>query len=227
MKKKFAASLMSVSLLTASLGGSLLAAPPAFKDLGSVAGQQKIEALQQKGIVKGVGAQSFAPGAALTQAQALQFISNGLGLSALETPEADPSKTAHDLFPAVKNDAWYADAFLDAANSGVSIPGAVDPSAKITREDYVDYLMDALKTAGNLPMINILVPEIADQDLFDIDKLGSTQLAIALEIAELDADKKFDPQAEITRAEAAVLLYNAVDYFNGLKLPATILPIEE
>lgn len=227
MKKKLAASLMSVSLLTASLGGSMFAAAPAFKDLKNVAGQNKIEALQQKGVVKGVGAQSFAPKASLTQAQALQFISNGLGLSTLETPDADASKTAHDLFPAVKNDAWYAAAFLDAANSGVSIPESVDPSAKITREDYVDYLMDALKTAGDLPMINILIPEIADEDQFDIAKLGSTQLAIALEVVELGADKTFNPQEEIARAEAAVMLYNAIDYMNQLKQPVTTLPIDE
>lgn len=227
MKKKFAASLMSVSILSASLGGSLLAAAPAFKDLNGTDGQAKIESLQQKGILKGVSANAFAPKAPVTQAQAMQFISNGLGLSALEYPDADPKQTAHDLFPAVKNTAWYAEAFLDAARSGASIPGTVDPSAKITREDYVDYLIDSLKTAGNLPMINILVPEIADQDQFDIEQLGSTQLAIALEIVELDADKKFHPQDEITRAEAAVILYNAVDYLNQLKQPVHTLPIEE
>lgn len=228
MKKKFAASLMSVSILTASLGGSIFAAAPTtFKDLKNVAGQEKIQSLQEQGIIKGVSASSFAPNSSVTQAQAVQFISNGLGLASLELPDVDASQTAHDLFPAVKNDAWYAAAFLDAAQSGASIPANVDPTAKITREAYVDYLMDTLKTAGNLPMINILVPEIADEDQFDIMSLGSTQLAVALEIVQLDADKKFHPQEEITRAEAAVMLYNAIDYMNQLKQPITILPIEE
>lgn len=228
MKKKLAASLMSVSILTASLGGSIFAAAPtSFQDLKNVAGQDQIQSLQEKGIIKGVSANSFAPNALVTQAQAVQFISNGLGLAALELPDADKTQTAHDLFPAVKNDAWYAAAFLDAAQSGASIPATVDPSAKITREAYVDYLIDSLKTAGDMPMINILVPEIADESDFDIETLGSTQLAIALEIVQLDADKKFHPQDEITRAEAAVMLYNAIDYLNQLKQPITTMPIDE
>ncbi|MCQ4087866.1 S-layer homology domain-containing protein [Saccharibacillus sp. JS10] len=228
MKKKLAASLMSASILTASLSGSMFAATPStFKDLNNVPGQNKIQSLQEKGILKGVSATSFAPNATLTQAQAVQFISNGLNLAKLQLPDTDLTKTAHDLFPAVKNDAWYAAAFLDAANSGASIPADVKPTDKITREAYVDYLIDSLKTAGNLPMINILVPEIADEDQFDILSLGSTQLAIALEIVELDADKKFHPQQEITRAEAAVMLYNAIDYMNQLKQPITIQPIDD
>lgn len=228
MKKKFAASLMSVSILTASLGGSMFAAAPTtFKDLKNVAGQEKIQSLQEQGVIKGVSASSFAPNAAMTQAQAVQFISNGLDLASLEISDMDPNETANDLFPAVKNDAWYADAFLTAAQVGASIPTSVDPSAKITREAYVDYLMDTLKIAGSLPMINILVPEIADEDQFDIMSLGSTQLAIALEIVQLDADKKFHPQEEITRAEAAVLLYNAMDYMDQLKQPITIQPDED
>ncbi|NGZ76488.1 S-layer homology domain-containing protein [Saccharibacillus alkalitolerans] len=228
MKKKFAASLMSLSILTASIGVSAFAAAPTpFNDLNNVDGREKIRSLQEQGIIKGVSANAFAPKASVTQAQALQFISNGLGLAALEHPDVDKSKTAHDLFPAVKNDAWYAAAFLDAAASGVSIPKTVDPSAKITREAYVDYLMDALKTAGGLPMINILIPEIADQEQFDIETLGSTQLAIALEIVQLDADKKFRPQDEISRAEAAVMLYNAIDYMKQMKQPMTIMPIDD
>ncbi len=227
MKKKLAASLMSASILAASLGGSIFAASPtSFKDLKDVAGQEKIQSLQEKGIIKGVSANAFAPNASVTQAQAVQFISNGLGLSTAELGDPNPNRTAHDLFPAVKNDAWYAQAFLDTANSGASIPSNVDPAAKITREDYVDYLIDALKTAGNLPMINIVAPDIADQDSFDIEKLGSTQLAIALKIAPLGADKKFHPQKEITRAEAAVILYNAIDYMNQLKQPITIQPVD-
>ncbi|MDO3409808.1 S-layer homology domain-containing protein [Saccharibacillus sp. CPCC 101409] len=216
MKKKLATTILSASVLTASLGGSLFAAAPSFKDLKNVPGQDKIEALQAKGVVKGVSSQAFAPNAALTQAQAVQFIAGGFELkNTADWSKGEPS-SAHDLFPAVKSDAWYADAFLNAYHNQVGIPESVDPSAKITREAYVDYLIDALKAAGNLPMINILVPEIADQDAIDIDVLGSVQLGIALDIVELDADKNFKPNAEITRAEAVVMLYNAIEYMNRL-----------
>nr|WP_156951076.1 S-layer homology domain-containing protein [Saccharibacillus sacchari] len=216
MNKKTISSVLAASVLSLSLGGQLFAAGTGFGDLNGVTGQEKIEALQNDGLVKGVSTTSFNPQAALTNAQGVQLIAGGLQLSlAAITFEAGKVPTAHDLFPAAKEDAWYADAFVNAHFNGVELPESIDPSASMTKEAYTHYLMQALEKAGNLPMINIKPKDIADEDDLTVEYQGSIQRALVRGIVKLDAKGEFHPKAEITRAEAAVMLYDAIEFLRG------------
>lgn len=213
MKKKSISSVLAVSVLSLSLGGQLFAAGAGFGDLQGVTGQEKIDSLRSEGLVKGVSATMFNPQSVLTHAQGIQFIAGGLQLSlAAITFEAGKVPTAHDLFPAVDNKAWYAEAFLNASLNGVDIPKSVDPSAKMTKEAYVSYLMQAVEKSGNLPMIKIVPAAIADEDQITPEYQGAIQRAIVRGLVPLDADGKFRPKSEITRAQAAIMLYDAVEY---------------
>ncbi|MEJ8303379.1 S-layer homology domain-containing protein [Saccharibacillus sacchari] len=213
MNKKMFSSVLAVSVLSLSLGGQLFAAGAGFGDLSGVTGQEKIQALQNDGLVKGVSATAFHPQQVLTNAQGVQLIAGGLQLSlAAITFEAGKVPTAHDLFPAAKNDAWYAEAFVNAYYNGVELPATIDPSATMTKEAYVHYLMQAVEKAGNLPLINIKPRDIADEADLTAEYQGSIQRALTRGIVQLDADGEFHPKSEITRAEAAVMLYDAVAF---------------
>lgn len=210
MVKKIVTTVLSASLLAASLSGAASAASTtSFRDLQHVAGQDKILALHDQNIVSGTGKNTFAPQSKLTQAEALQLIVKGFKLD--ERPLTDALIALNTLFPAVKEEAWYANAFTYAHYNGVDIPKSVNPSAAITREQYIDYVMTGLQAVGNMPAIDVASPNIADIDKLNPAYMDSVQLAIVFGIAELDAKRNFNPTQEITRAEAAVILYNAVE----------------
>jgi len=216
MNKKAISSVLAASVLSLSLGGQFFAASTGFGDLNGVTGQEKIEALKKDGLVKGVSSVSFNPEAVLTNAQGVQFIASGLQLSlAAIMFEAGKVPTAHDLFPAADDEAWYADAFVNAHFNGVELPESIDPSASMTKEAYTHYLMQAMEKAGNLPLINIKPREIADEADLTVDYQGSIQRALVRGIVKLDANGEFHPKDEITRAEAAVMLYDAIEFLRG------------
>jgi hypothetical protein len=48
---------------------------------------------------------------------------------------------------------------------------------------------------------------------------GSIQRSLVYKINALDANGKFNPKSEITRAEAAVMVYNALEYLNAGHIP--------
>ncbi|MNW11148.1 hypothetical protein D3C71_2085250 [compost metagenome] len=69
-------------------------------------------------------------------------------------------------------------------------------------------------------MIKIIPVDIADHAEFTDGSDGSIQRALALKIASLDSAGKFHPAAEITRAEAAEMIYNALEYIAAHPAPA-------
>lgn len=211
--KKIVTSILSASILSISLGSVSFAAASSFQDLKGVTGQEKIVSLHSQKIANGVSDTTFAPNTSLTQAQAIQLLVNGFKLDAiLGTVPLEDSQKLTSLFPAVQNNAWYADAFREAYKNGMDIPKSIDPAAKITREQYVDYLMTALQTIGKMPATDVAAQDIKDLDKLDTNYLDSVQVAMVFGIVKLDNDKNFNPKKEITRAEAAVMLYDAIEY---------------
>lgn len=62
--------------------------------------------------------------------------------------------------------------------------------------------------------------DIADSTEFTGGSDGSVQLALVLGIAALDSSGMFHPSADITRAEAAEMIYNALEYIAAHPAPA-------
>ncbi|MNN05158.1 hypothetical protein D3C81_1179110 [compost metagenome] len=122
---------------------------------------------------------------------------------------------ASGTFTKVKDNAWYAEAFVNAHYNGIEIAADIDPSKPITKELFTNLLIQGIEKVGNLPMINIVPADIADADALEPSFQGSIQRSLKYNINTLDANGKFNPKQEITRAEAAVMLYNALEYLKS------------
>ncbi|WP_379138378.1 S-layer homology domain-containing protein [Paenibacillus sp. sgz500958] len=214
MKKSALAAMTTISLLSFSMGGQILAATDGFKDLGNVSGKEKITSLKDQGLIKGFPDTQFLPQSKVTAAQAIQFISGGLQLS-LAAIDFNKAPVASELFTNVKDNAWYAEAFINAHYNGVDIPKNIDPSKPMTKELFTSLLVQGMEKAGGLPMINIIPVDIADDSAMDVSYQGSIQRSLKYKLTTLDASGKFNPKSEITRAEAAVMVYNALEYLKS------------
>lgn len=216
MNKKNLTSVLAASVLSLSLGGQLFAAGAGFGDLNGIPGQAKIQALKNQDLVKGMSAASFQPQSVLTNAQGIQLISGGLQLSlAAVSFEAGKVPTASDLFPSLKDNAWYAEAFINAYFNGVEIPENIDPAAPMTKEAYIHYLMQAVEKSGNLPLIKIQSQPIGDEDELTAAYKGSIHRALHYGLIELDGKGELNPKSRITRSEAAVLLYDVIEFLKN------------
>lgn len=210
-------SIAAMSLCAAiafSTGGSSFAAGGGFTDLGPVQGKEQIESLHERGLIKGVSDSQFKPGALISAAEGIQLISGGLQLS-LAAIDFIKAPQASDIFTRVPDNAWYAEAFINAHYNGVDIPADIDPKQTLTKEQFTALLVQGMEKAGNLPMLNIKPAGISDEDQLTITYQGAIQRALVYKITALDADGAFHPKSELIRAEAAVMLYNALEYLKA------------
>ncbi|MDH6426918.1 S-layer homology domain-containing protein [Paenibacillus sp. FSL R7-0048] len=211
MKKSTLAAITTVAIFSFSLGGQMFAAGNTFKDIDNINGKEKIISLKNQGLIKGVSESQFLPGSKVTTAQGIQFISGGLQLS-LAAIDFNKAPVASGLFTKVKDKAWYAEAFINAYYNQVKLPKDIDPSLIMTKEQFTNYLVQAIEGVGNLPMINIVPVDIADEASLTPAYQGSIQRSLKYKINTLDANGKFNPKSELTRAEAAIMLYNALEF---------------
>jgi hypothetical protein len=219
IKKSAFAAITTVTLLSFSLGSQVFAAENSFKDVDSVSGKEKIISLKDQGLIKGVTDSTFLPASKVTVAQGIQFITGGLQLS-LAAIDFNIAPTASGLFSKVKDNAWYAEAFINAHYNRVEIPKDINPSQTMTKEQFTTMLVQGMEAIGNLPMINIKPADIADNSQLDPSYQGAVQRSLVYKINTLDANGKFNPKSEITRAEAAVMVYNAVDFLKSREAAA-------
>lgn len=198
----------------------MFAAGGSFKDIDNVAGKSKINSLKEQGLIKGISDTQFLPGAKVTTAQGVQFITGGLQLS-LAAIDFNKAPLASAIFSKVKDKAWYAEAFVNAHYNQVDIPADIDPSKLITKEMFTNLLVQGVEKVGNLPLINIVPADIADEAALEPSYQGSIQRSLKYKINTLDANGKFNPKSELTRAEAAIMLYNALEYLNSVNNAST------
>ncbi|AIW40691.1 MULTISPECIES: S-layer homology domain-containing protein [Paenibacillus] len=214
MRKSAFAAITTVAILSFSVGGQMSAADRQFKDLDNVSGKEKIISLKDQGLLKGASDTQFLPSSKVTAAQGIQLISGGLQLS-LAAIDFNKAPQASGLFTHVKDTAWYAEAFINAHYNGVVIPKDIVPSKTLTKEEFTHMLIQGMEKAGALPMIKIAPANIADDSELEPSYQGSIQRSLVYKVNTLDASEKFHPKSEITRAEAAVMLYNALEYLNA------------
>lgn len=206
-----------VALLLFALAGQCFAGA-AFTDIGQVKEKDKIIFLQEQGVVKGTGNGLFQPDASLTAAQGIQLLVNAFHLN-IDNIRFIKEPLATDYFKNANNDAWYANALIIASLNGLDLPSDLNPDAKWTREEFAYYLVKTIEKQGNLPMIDLVPVSIKDSDQVNALYSGAIQRALAYKVACLDAGGNFRPKDFITRSEAAVQVYNALEYLKAHQGP--------
>lgn len=207
MRKTWITSALSLALI-ASLAGQALAASH-FQDIKDHPAKDQIEALAARGVINGVTEQSFGPEETLVASQGFALITRGLQLS-LGTTTTD-SKKASESSP------WYTEAFTIARANGLDVPTDIDPLKAMTKEEFVQYTVQAMEKAGKFPMIKLVPAPIADEDQLTPSYQGAVQRALHYKLIALDDSGKLQPKSKLTRAEAAAILFKAIETYEKHK----------
>lgn len=163
--------------------------------------KRPIEVLASKGIIAGTGKDNFSPNSSIKRADAVLMLVRMLDLKA----ETD------DNFVDVSKDAYYYDALAIAKKIGLVngiVNGNFNPEESINRQDMMILAARALKIAG----LNSKSQEIAVLDRFiDSNKIKSYAMESVITLVKegivLGDGKRLNPEACLSRAEAAAILY--------------------
>jgi hypothetical protein len=223
MKKTMISAVLAMALMVPFAGQALASSP--FNDISSSTAKQQIESLQSQGIINGVTTSEFRPADSLTAAQSVALIARSMNLS-LAAIDFSSAPTASGWFKNISDEAWYANDFINAKANGLDLAEDIDPRAPMTREQFVHLLVQGLEKTGNYPLIKMYI-NINDEADITTEYQGTIQRALLYKLTELDQDGNFDPQAIVTRADAAVLVYNAVKFVEAHQEPVIEEPVAE
>nr|WP_233168169.1 S-layer homology domain-containing protein [Paenibacillus roseus] len=185
----------------------------AFSDTKGSSYRAEIDGLKKLGIINGDKHNKFKPGENLTNAEAVALIVKGLKLN-IDTIRFIKAPLVTDYYTKAKDNTWYSQAFIIAQYNGLELPKDIDPSAKISREQFAHYLLKGIEHHGAymFPAIYINI-----QDENDIAKAykDSIQKVLIAKIAALDKKDNFYPKATIKRGEAAGWVYRAIQFVDS------------
>ncbi|WP_081957458.1 S-layer homology domain-containing protein [Paenibacillus sp. FSL R7-0273] len=175
-----------------------------FADVGSsMWANSVIKSLAARHIIEGISATEFAPQGQVTRAQFAAMIARALGLEA-----ADGSTPA---FRDVGADAWYADSIAAVNQAGLVLGRTADtfvPDSSITREEMAVMVVRAYEYLQGEKAQAASAGSFSDQ--LQISGWAQEAVSIAVEAGLLQGrgGQQFAPQALMTRAESAQVIYN-------------------
>lgn len=208
--KWFKAKSVLLLLLVASLCFTVAGSAFAFNDIQDDQEKNAIESLYKQGIISGTGKGKYEPKGALTVGNAVALIVKGMDLN-IDHIRFIKEPKASDYYTKVKDNAWYANAFIVAYHNGLDVPREIDPNANATREQFAHWLYNAIEAKGEYAWIEIYM-NIEDEDQVDPAYMTSIQRLLIGKIAVLDKKGKFHPKQPITRSEAAGMLHRAIEF---------------
>jgi len=181
-----------------------------FNDVAKVqswAGRQ-IQVVAAKGAVEGKAKGKFAPSDLITRAEFAKMLTRALDLD---------NVLAKSTFGDVKDGHWSAAYIAAAADLGI-IQGrsatTFAPTATITRAEMATMIARALKVTNNLKDVENVDAIVGKfSDAADIPNSLKAGVAFAADNSIVIGNAgKFSPNANATRAEAAVILYRAINF---------------
>ncbi|MDZ8050068.1 MAG: S-layer homology domain-containing protein [Aulosira sp. ZfuVER01] len=173
-----------------------------FYDLGGHWAVAFVEALVSKNYISGFPDGSFSPNSPITRAQYAAIIAKTF-------PPPNGSKVSN--FTDVKPDYWAASAILRAANMGFisGFPdGTFRPGQNLTRIQAIVSIVNGLKWSGGNP--NVLS---VYRDRAQIPSYATNAVAIATQkllVVNYPKTEQLEPLRDITRAEVAAIIYQAL-----------------
>ncbi|WP_311195571.1 S8 family serine peptidase [Planococcus sp. 107-1] len=195
------------------ISGKGAASPSGFNDTQNHWARTQIEALANRGIIAGKTATTFEPESKLTRAEFAVLLARSL-----ELPLQEYQGTFKDVG---SSKAWAYPGIEAAARAGIvagKTDGSYAPDAPITREEMAVMAIRAVEFQNPSLLKNLGKPH----QFSDANRIGgyakdAVSKAYALGIITGRAGNKFDPKANTTRAETAVILHRALGKMNLLK----------
>ena len=192
---------------------SIIAPGKTFDDISAHKNQPAIEALIARGIINGMGDDSYAPDETMTRAQFATIVVKALGL----TPKAN------NVFADVPADEWYA-AFVGTAYTYGIVNGTsattFEPETSITKQEAATMVARAAKLCGmdtQLETYEILNALAQFGDYVTVDDWARESVAFCYSEDILDQnDLDIEPKRAILRCEIAQMLYNMLGSANLL-----------
>ncbi|RKP55310.1 S-layer homology domain-containing protein [Cohnella endophytica] len=151
----------------------------------------------------------------LDAATAVTMIVKGLDLN-IDNLRFIKEPKASDYYTKVKDTSAYAKYFIIAQYNGLELPKDINPSAKVTREQFAKWLFGALSHKQDNVWIQIYV-NIADAGQVTKGYMDSIQKLLIAKIATLDGKQKFYPKIHITRTQATSMIDKTVKYIAATK----------
>jgi hypothetical protein len=127
---------------------------------------------------------------------------------------------ASDYYTKVKDNAWYAGSFIIAQFNGLDLPKDINPSAKVTREQFAKWLYGALSRTGDYSWIDIYL-NVADANQVTDGYMDSIQKLLIAKIVTLDSKQKFHPKSTVSLTDARTMIAKTVKFIEKMK-PAPI-----
>ncbi|MGM0883301.1 MAG: S-layer homology domain-containing protein [Bacillota bacterium] len=181
-----------------------------FSDIVSVeawAGRE-IQVIAAKGAIEGKAAGKFAPQDKVTRAEFAKMLIRALDLD---------NGSATESFDDVKASDWHAPYVAAAANLKIingRSASKFDPNAKITRAEMATMIARALKVsqgAADVADADAALKGFADAGKISASLKSGVAFAASNGIVKGNAGK-FLPNNNATRAEAAVIIYRAINF---------------
>lgn len=186
-----------------------------FADICGHWAEDAIQALAERGIVKGVSENTFAPEFQVTRGEFAVLLVKALGIA--ERPATGK------FFSDVDAAAWYASAVESAAVEGLlkGCPdGTFKPQTTISRQEIAVMIAGALRYKGadySLAADDVQAVLGVFTDSMQIDAWARSGAAVAVQsgIIHGRSGNSFVPLAVTTRAEAAVMLKQLLNFIEA------------
>lgn len=180
--------------------------PPVFKDIANTFAVKEISVLATKGIIQGKTATEFGTNQQITRAEFAVLLAR-----ALELPLEQYEGKFRDVNASKK---WAYAGVEAAARAGIvngSADGMFNPDTPIKREEIAAMVMRAINYQDKAKLEGIKSPaHFNDHGLIGSFAIDSVYKAAAIGIIKGN-NGNFNPKNNATRAEAAVMLYRALD----------------
>ncbi|WP_339315101.1 Ig-like domain-containing protein [Paenibacillus sp. FSL R10-2734] len=178
-----------------------------FDDMIGHWAQKDVETLASKLIINGMTDRTFAPAGQVTRAQFAALLVRGLGLT---------TESLSNAFADVSATAWYAQDVNTAAKLGLVQGVGEDkfiPEAMITREQMIVMIMKAIHLVqGDHGTEAQIRNPFADQDRISDYASNAVTEAAGKGLIKGKTETTFAPQDAATRAEAAVMIKQVLQY---------------
>ncbi|BBI34629.1 S-layer homology domain-containing protein [Cohnella abietis] len=125
-----------------------------------------------------------------------------------------------DYFSKIKDNAPYAQSFIIAAHNGLGLPKDINPSAKVTKEQFAKWLFGAMSYNKDYVWTQVY-QKISDDNQVTKEYMDSIQKLLSAKIITLDNKQKLYPKSNITKSFAVTVIERTAKYIKNTQPAAT------